>query len=242
MKRLLFLPLLLLTALPALAQQKMGYVESDAILQALPEYAGVQQQLERQQQEWQTELQRRRDEVDRQFRDYQARELLYTQEERQRRREEITRAESEVNTLRTRYFGPEGELFTQQQALMRPLQERILAAIETVATTEAYDYVFDKGGDFLFLYRQAPARPHRPRAARTRRGAARRHPARPVHPSHRPAAGPRQQLNPLGAGPRRRLREARRERAAARFLLPIFRDHRPSVQAAALSLNILPTS
>ena len=152
MKRFFLLPLLLLAATPVLAQQKIGYVDSETILTALPEYAGVQQQLERLQQDWQSEITRRRGEVDRMFRDYQARELLYTNEERQRRRDEISRAEAEVDGLRTRYFGPEGELFTQQQALMRPLQERILAAIETIANNESYDYVFDKSGDFLFLF------------------------------------------------------------------------------------------
>lgn len=35
---------------------------------------------------------------------------------------------------------------------MRPIQDRILTAIEEVATEEGYDYVFDKAGDFLFLF------------------------------------------------------------------------------------------
>ncbi len=136
----------------ARAQQKIGYVDAEKVLQRMPEYAGVQQTLERQQTEWQGEIQRRRQEVDRLFRDYQARELLYTQEERQRRRDEIARAEQEADQLRGRYFGPEGELFTQQQALMKPLQERVLAAVEAVAGRENFDYVFDRTGDFLFLF------------------------------------------------------------------------------------------
>ena len=136
----------------ARAQQKIGYVDAEKVLQRMPEYAGVQQTLERQQTEWQGEIQRRRQEVDRLFRDYQARELLYTQEERQRRRDEIARAEQDADQLRGRYFGPEGELFTQQQALMKPLQERVLAAVEAVAGRENFDYVFDRTGDFLFLF------------------------------------------------------------------------------------------
>jgi outer membrane protein len=50
------------------------------------------------------------------------------------------------------YFGPDGDLFTQQQNLMRPIQEEVLTAIEEVARREGYDYVFDKGGDYLFMY------------------------------------------------------------------------------------------
>lgn len=136
----------------SLAQQRIGYVDSEFILSNTPEYATVQQQLDRMAQEWQEELEARRDEVDEMFREYQARELLYTSEERQRKRDEIMRAEDEVERLRMQYFGPEGDLFEQQERLMRPIQEKVLAAIEEVAEREGYDYVFDKGGDYLFMY------------------------------------------------------------------------------------------
>lgn len=143
----------LLLAIPeAYAQQKIGYIDSEHILNSTPEYATVQQQLDRMAEEWRQAIEERRQEVDEMFREYQSRELLYTNEERQQRREEIIRAEEEVERLRMQYFGPEGDLFQQQQELMRPIQEKILAAVEEVAVREGYDYVFDKGGDFLFMF------------------------------------------------------------------------------------------
>ncbi len=141
-----------LVASEAQAQQKIGYVDSEYMLQRLPEYQTIQNQLDRLTQEWEAELKKKKEEVDELFREYQARELLYTNEERQRKRDEIIQAEEEVERLRVRYFGPEGELFQQQDQLMRPLQERILGAIEEVATREGYDYVFDRSGDFVFLF------------------------------------------------------------------------------------------
>jgi outer membrane protein len=136
----------------AMAQQKIGYIDSEYILSKTPDYATVQQQVDRMAQEWQTTVEERKEEVDELFREYQARELLYTNEERQRKREEIMQAEGEVESLRMQYFGPEGQLFTQQEQLMRPIQERVLAAVETIAKEGGYDYVFDKSGDFLFMY------------------------------------------------------------------------------------------
>ena len=145
--------LLVFVAAPAAqAQQKVGYVDSEYILNKTPEYATVQQQLDRMAQEWQQEVEKRRKEVDELFREYQARELLYTSEERQRKRETIVEAEEDVERMRMQYFGPEGELFKQQENLMKPIQEKVLAAIEEIATQEGYDYVFDKGGDYLFMY------------------------------------------------------------------------------------------
>ncbi len=136
----------------ASAQQKIAHVDTEYILGRIPEFQTVQQQIDRIAGDWERELSDKQSEVEEQFRAYQARELLYTAEERQRRRDEIVRAEDDVERLRMKYFGPDGDLFVQQEQLMRPIQDRILSAIEEVATAEGYDYVFDKSGDFLFLF------------------------------------------------------------------------------------------
>lgn len=151
-KTLAFLILFAVLAAPAAAQQKIAYVDSEYIFSRTPEFATVQQQVDRLAQEWQREIEQKQRETDELFQEYQARELLYTQEERRRKRDEIVSAEEEVDRLRRQYFGPDGELFRQQEQLLRPLQERVLAAIEEVATADGYDYVFDKSGDVLFLF------------------------------------------------------------------------------------------
>lgn len=137
---------------PAQAQQKVGYIDSGTILEQLPEYATVQQNLDQLEQQWRREIEQAQQRVETLEQEYQARELLYTDEERERRQDAIQEARDEVDRLRERYFGPDGELYSRQKELMRPIQERVLAAVEEVATAEGYDYVFDKGGDFLFLF------------------------------------------------------------------------------------------
>jgi outer membrane protein len=136
----------------AAAQQKIGYIDSQYILDRLPEYQTVQQKLDQVEQQWRSEIQDARDRVEELRQEYQARELLYTDEEREQRKQEITEARREVESLRQRYFGPDGQLFSRQRELMRPIQERILAAVEEVATSEGYDYVLDQSGDVLFMF------------------------------------------------------------------------------------------
>lgn len=143
-----------LLAVPAeaAAQQQIAYIDSEYILNQTPEYATIQQKIDRLEEQWREELQQRRDTVRKMYREFESRELLYTEEERRQRRQDIQQAEQELENLRQRYFGPEGELYQRQRDLMRPLQERILTAVEEVATSEGYDYVFDKSGEFLFMY------------------------------------------------------------------------------------------
>ena len=143
-----------LLVLPAAtwAQQKIAYIDSQYIYGRYPEFATAQQKLDRLAQEWQQELEQKQQEIDELFQEYQARELLYTQEERNRKRQEIMDGETQVERLRNQYFGPDGDLFKQQEQLLKPIQEKVLAAIEEIALAEGYDYVFDKSGDFVFLY------------------------------------------------------------------------------------------
>jgi len=136
----------------AQAQHRIGYVDSEFILARVPEYATAQQQLDRQAQQWQTELNGIGQQVAELERDFAARELLYTEAERERRSAEIDARRRDHDALRLRYFGSEGELFREQARLLRPVQERVLAAIEEVARDENLDYVFDRSGDYVFLY------------------------------------------------------------------------------------------
>lgn len=134
------------------AQQKIGYVDSQYILEQLPEYATVQQKLDKLEKKWRDDIQQQRKKLEKLRSEYQAQELLYTEDVRSEKRQAIEQAQKEIEQLRQQYFGPEGQLYTRQQELMRPIQERILKAAEEVATEEGYDYVFDKGGEVLFMY------------------------------------------------------------------------------------------
>ena len=140
-------------AAPAVAQQEIAYIDSEYILEQLPQYATVQQRLDRLTQRWEQEIAAQEARVDTLQEEFRARELLYTDEERQRKRRQIEKAEQRVRQLRQRYFGSEqGQLYRRQQELMRPIQERVLTAVETIAEGEGYDYVIDKSGPALFMY------------------------------------------------------------------------------------------
>lgn len=152
MTRLLVALLVAVAAPTALAQQKLGYVDSSEILAQMPEFQSAQQELDRLTQQWQGEVTALATEADRMADQFAAREILYTDDERTAQQALIEAKRSERDALRSRYFGPQGELFREQQARLRPAQERLLAAIEAVADDGEYDYVFDRSGDYVFLF------------------------------------------------------------------------------------------
>lgn len=142
----------LLAAAPASAQQKLGFVDSERILALMPEYQTAQQELDRLAGQWQAEVDAVGVEAEGLQASFAAREILYTAEERDRGLAEIVARRQSADALRRRYFGPEGELFREQQARLRPVQERLLTAVENVATEGDYDFVFDRTGDYVFLF------------------------------------------------------------------------------------------
>ena len=140
---------------PVLAQHKIAYVDSEIIYNNYPEFSTAQQNINRMAEEWERDLEERQSHLDDLFNEYTARELLYTSDERQRKQHEIIEAEEELERLRLQYFGPDGELFRQQEQILRPIQEKVLEAIEVIAEAEDYDYVFDRGGDLELLFANA---------------------------------------------------------------------------------------
>jgi len=152
MRPLIALAALLLAAPVALAQQTIGFIDSSTILPQMPEFQSAQQELDRLTQQWQAEVQAVALEAEQMADRFAAREILYTDDERQAQLEAIEAKREERDALRTRYFGPQGELFREQQTQMRPAQERLLAAVEVVAEEGDYDYIFDRAGEYLFLY------------------------------------------------------------------------------------------
>ena len=142
----------LLAAAPASAQQKLAFVDSERILALMPEYQTAQQELDRLAGQWQAEVDAVGVEAEGLQASFAAREILYTAEERDRGLAEIVARRQSADALRRRYFGPEGELFREQQARLRPVQERLLTAVENVATEGDYDFVFDRTGDYVFLF------------------------------------------------------------------------------------------
>ena len=151
--RLLAFSLLALALSPAaLAQQKVGFINSSMVLDRMPEFQSAQQEVDRLGARYQSEVAEAAREADEAAAEYAAREILFTDEERERALAALADRRQAVDALRRRYFGPEGELFREQQQLLRPAQERLLAAVEAVADDGDYDYVFDRDGDYLFLY------------------------------------------------------------------------------------------
>lgn len=132
--------------------QKYAYVDTDYILQNIPEYTDAQDQLNEMSKIWQEEIEAEFTEVEKMYKDYQAEAVLLPEDLKKKREDQIINKEREIKELQNKRFGPEGDLFIKRQELIKPIQEKIYNAIEEIATTKNYAFVFDKGGSLTLLY------------------------------------------------------------------------------------------
>lgn len=135
-------------------QQKTGYVDTDLIISKIPEYRGIQQELQSLSQKWRSELNEMQLEIDRLREDFTAKEILYTEDIRKQREQEIQNKVRLREEYMKQKFGPEGDYFQQQKELLEPIQRRVFEAIAVVAEREGYDFVFDRAQDPTLLFAQ----------------------------------------------------------------------------------------
>jgi outer membrane protein len=154
MKRILVPSLLLLLVFSDLsfAQVKIGYVDSDAIMDKLPDAQDARQKLDVLVQEWQGELNKIESTWKSKYDDYEKRKLIMTDQSRAEIEAELVKLEKQISDYREKKFGTNGEMFQKQDELMKPVQNKVFSAIKDVAQEEDYDYVFDRSGDILLLY------------------------------------------------------------------------------------------
>ena len=132
--------------------QKFAYVDTDYILNNIPEFNQAQDKLDEISKQWQTEIEGIYAEVDKMYRDYQTQEVLLTDEMKKKREEAIIAKEKSAKDLQKKRFGPEGDLYGKRQELIQPIQDKVYDAIQQLAANSKYAVIFDSSSDLIMLY------------------------------------------------------------------------------------------
>lgn len=149
---ILLLSVLMTAALPVSAQQKIAYVDIAAIMKALPDAQEAQRKLDALVDGWQKELDRMEKEWQDKFNDYDKRKLILTDQGRANAERELQDLDRTIAEFRDKKFGQNGELFSKEDALMKPIQDLVFDQVKQLAVELSYDYVLDKSGGVMIIY------------------------------------------------------------------------------------------
>jgi outer membrane protein len=157
MKRCIISILLMVLAACGLqAQSRIAFIDAAALLKRMPEAQDAQAQVDRFADDWKRESLTMEQELARKRTEYERKKLIMTDAERNAIELDISELKKRLDKYRQDKFGTNGELFSQQQTLMKPVYDKLLTAIQEVAAEAKYDYVFDRSSkDHLMLYSNA---------------------------------------------------------------------------------------
>lgn len=152
MKKLVFFIAIFFFMAGFIQAQKFAYVDTQYILDNIPEFSEAQSQLDEISAEWQKEIEAKFAEVDKMYKDYQTQSVLLPEDMKKKKEQEIVDKEKEAKALQRTRFGKDGDLFKKRQELVKPIQEKVYNAIQEIATNNNYAVVFDKGGSLTMMY------------------------------------------------------------------------------------------
>lgn len=150
-KGILILAALLMMSVAADAQ-RFCYVDVEKILESVNDYASAQTKLDGYASKWNQEVAQKYQEIETLYRNYQADKVILTEKAQQQREDEIIQKEKEAQEFQKDKFGPEGELFKKRQELVKPIQDKVYAAIEAYSKKRGYDFILDRSSGSTILY------------------------------------------------------------------------------------------
>ncbi len=134
------------------AQSKIGWVNSAVILEKLSEAQDAQRQIDNLVAEWQGELAKLQNSWQKKYEEYDKKKLILTDQLRAESEKELADLDKKIAEFRNKKFGQNGELFINQNELMKPIQNKVFKVVQDIAKEDDYDYIFDKSADILMLY------------------------------------------------------------------------------------------
>lgn len=150
--RIALLCVLSLLIAPSVLAQKYACVNSDQVMKKLPDYIQAQSRLERYAEEWQQEIEAKYREYETMQSEYQQKSYLLPDNLKRHHEEQIKAKHQEIVALQQQRFGVNGDMDKKRAELLKPVQDRVYAAIERVANEKGYAFVFDRSGTSTVLY------------------------------------------------------------------------------------------
>jgi len=131
---------------------RIGYIDTEYILENIPDYQEALTQLDVKVRKWKAEIDLKLKGIEKKKLDLRNERVLLTKELIEEKEEEIKIEEAEILDYQQKRFGPNGDLFIQKRNFIEPIQDQVLTATRALAKAKKYDFIFDKSADVVMLY------------------------------------------------------------------------------------------
>ena len=132
--------------------QRFGYIDTDFILNKMPEYKKAQDEINQLSQAWEKEVTEMDKKIQGMYSAVQAEQVVLTEEMKKERTEAIQKKEAELKEYQKKVFGFGGLFFLKKQELIKPIQDKVWDAVDKVCKENSLAIMFDKAGELVMIY------------------------------------------------------------------------------------------
>ena len=135
----------------AVAEQKIGFVNSDRILQEYKEAQEAQAKLDVEAKKLQEEYQLMIVKLDSLRQSYEQQKMLMSESRRKEKEDELVKLQQNIQVFQQQKLGPQSEIYQKQNEIVGPVLEKVKTVIKEVAQEKKYDFIFDTvAGNILY--------------------------------------------------------------------------------------------
>ncbi len=126
--------------------QKFGYIDSEKIQKNYQEWARAQETFDAELRAWEQEAASMEQELQEMFQEYDRQKLILSAEKKTEKEAALQAKQQALESFTREISGPGGKAERRMQELVKPLYDKIQAAIERLAIEEGYDFIFNSSG------------------------------------------------------------------------------------------------
>ncbi len=152
MKRIILTAMFALATLGIASAQKYCVVDSEKVFKSLDEYNKALTTLDELGKSYQAEVDSKYKSIESLYNSYMQQKASLSASTRTTIEQQILQKEEEAQKYQQELFGENGALMNKRIELIKPIQEKVFAAIERYAKANGYDLVLDKASNASMLY------------------------------------------------------------------------------------------
>lgn len=127
----------------AMAQAKIGYVDSQRIFAELPEYKEAEAKFNKEVEDWQAQATEMKAEIDSIQTEKEKNSLVWSAAKKQEVDNALAAKQDTLQQYLDTTFGTDGKAERRMNELSQPLKEQVIAIIRRIAIEKDYDMVLD---------------------------------------------------------------------------------------------------
>ena len=132
--------------------QKIGVVDTNYILERLPQYKEAESRLNEQITNWQNEIQTLQSEFEKKRTTLENEKVLLIGDQLKQRQKEVDDLDKRIKAMINNRFGSMGEINNARSNLTKPFQDLIWGAIKTVSEKNTLGIVLDKSNNISVIF------------------------------------------------------------------------------------------